>query len=47
MRLWKTSRFALALIGAALAGSPGAADLKNVHDLMAQDLEPAAEVIWD
>ena len=47
MRLWKTSRFALALIGATLAGSASAADLKSVHDLMAEDLEPAAEVIWD
>ena len=47
MRLWKTSRFALALIGAALAGNAGAADIKSVHDLMAEDLEPAAEVIWD
>ena len=47
MRLWKTSRFALALIGAALAGTGGAADLKSVHDLMTDDLEPAAEVIWD
>ena len=50
MRIGKVRHIAAVLLGLVLAGACAAdeaAEIKTVHDLMVEDLEPAAEVIWD